>query len=384
MSRHRIPSSHSRRGNVLVMTCLLMVAMIAFVAMAVDIGYLYTVRNELQRTADASAIAAAWELVESDAMDPSFSVENLHTNARSTAVQFAALNKVGNASPGLGEEDVVVGYMANPQDPADPLVAAQIGVLPNAVQVRVQRTDALNGEVPMFFAKVLGFDKKSMEAQATAALIQGFSGFRPPTDGSNLAILPFVLDVETWNDLTSGGGSDNWRYNKDTKTVTAGCDGINEINLYPQGTGSPGNRGTVDIGGTNNSTSDICRQIREGISAADMAALQASGRSLEFVDGRLCLNGDTGISAGVKDDLVAIKGEPRILPLFESVISPGNNAEYTIVKCVGVRVMDIKLTGSMNGKRVIIQPCNIVAKGGIPDPGATTTEHVYSPVWLVR
>jgi Flp pilus assembly protein TadG len=385
MLRHPLSGMHrDRRGNVLVMTCLLMVGMIAFVALAVDVGYLYTVRNELQRTADASAIAAAWELVENDTMDSDFCVDDLHTNARSTAAQFAALNKVGNSEPGLGTDDVFVGYMANPQDPADPLVTAQPGVLPNAVQVRVRRTDEQNGEVSLFFARALGFDKQSMKAQATAALVQGFSGFHAPGDGSNLDFLPFALDVDTWNALTQGGGSDNWRYDKESKCVFAGCDGINEVNLYPQGTGSPGNRGTVDIGGANNSTSDLSRQIREGISAEDMADLASSGRSLEFTEGKLTLNGDTGISAGVKDDLVHIKGEPRIIPIFESCIGPGNNAEYTIVKFVGVRVMDVKLTGSMSSKRVIIQPCNIVAKGGIPAPGATTTEHVYSPVWLVR
>ena len=374
-----------RRGNVLVMTCFLMVAMIAFIAMAVDVGYLYTVRNELQRTADASAIAAAWELVEEDAMDDDFDVADLHTNARSTAVQFAALNKVGNQAPGLAADDVFVGYMSDPRSPDSALEAAEIGVLPNAVQVRVQRTSAQNGEVPLFFARILGFDQQAAQAEATAALIQGFSGFRAPADGTNLEMLPFALDIDTWNALTAGGGSDSWQYNKESKTVTAGCDGINEVNLYPQGTGSPGNRGTVDIGGANNSTNDIARQIREGVSPADMTALEGSGRSLEFNDeGELCLNGDTGISAGVKDDLVSIKGKPRIIPIFQSVTGPGNNAEYTIVKFVGVRVMEVKLTGSMSSKKVIIQPANIVAKGGIPDPGATTTEHVYSPVWLVR
>jgi len=377
--------SRHRGGNVLVMTCFLMVAMIAFIAFAVDIGYLYTVRNELQRTADASAIAAAWELVEEDAMSDDFTVDHLYTNARGTAVQFAALNKVGNEAPGLASDDVFVGYMSDPRNPSSALVAAETGVLPNAVQVRVQRTSVQNGEVPLFFARVLGFDQHATEAQATAALIQGFAGFTSPADGTNLAMLPFALDIDTWNALTAGGGSDSWTYNKDTKTVTAGCDGINEVNLYPQGTGSPGNRGTVDIGGANNSTSDLSRQIREGVSPDDMTTLEDSGRTLEFNDdGELWLNGDTGISAGVKDDLVSIKGKPRIIPIFQSVTGPGNNAEYTIVKFVGVRIMEVKLTGSMSSKKVIIQPANIVAKGGIPAPGATTTEHVYSPVWLVR
>lgn len=379
------PATRRREGNVLIMTCFLMVAMIAFIALAVDVGYLYTVRNELQRSADASAIAAAWELVEEDAMDGSFSVAELSTNARNTAVQFAALNKVGNASPGLAEDDVVVGYMTDPSDPSGSMVPAEAGILPNAVQVRVQRTEIQNGEIPLFFARVLGFDKSAAKAEATAALIQGFNGFQAPSDGSNLEMLPFALDQETWNSLAAGGGSDNWTYNKDTKSVTAGCDGINEINLYPQGTGAPGNRGTVDVGGANNSTSDLARQIRSGVSPADMEALTESGRSLEFNDdGQLFLNGDTGISAGVKDDLISIKGKPKIIPIFASVTGPGNNAEYTIVKFVGVRVLEVKLTGSMSGKKVIIQPANIVAKGGIAAPGSTATEHIYSPVWLVR
>lgn len=376
---------HRRRGNILVMTCLLMVVMIAFIAMAVDVGYLYTVRNELQRSADASAIAAAWELIEEDAMDGEFSSEEIFTNARTTAEQFAALNKVGNTAPGLAGDDVFVGYLADPSDPSLQLVAAQPGTLPNAVKVRVQRTDIQNGQVPLFFARIMGVDKSAIVAEATAALVQDFNGFRAPPDGSNLEMLPFALDEDTWNSLATGGGSDGYSYNKETKAVTSGGDGVNEINLYPQGTGSPGNRGTVDVGGSNNSTNDIGRQIREGVNPADLAALAATGRTLEFSpEGTLSLNGDTGISAGVKDDLLLIKGKPKIIPIFRSVTGPGNNVEYTICKFVGVRVMDVHLTGSMTDKRVIIQPANIVAKGGIPQPGAAMTEHVYSPVWLVR
>jgi hypothetical protein len=378
-------ASECRKGNILIMTCFLMIAMIAFIALAVDVGYLYTVRNELQRSADASAIAATWELIEEDTFDPDFSVDSLTTNARSTAVQFAALNKVGNAAPGLAADDVFVGYMADPSNPNDPLIPLPVGMLPNAVKVRVQRTELQNGKIPLFFARVLGIDDSASEAEATAALVQGFNGFKMPSDGSNLEMLPFALDEETWNSISTGGAGDNWRYNKDTKTVTAGSDGIYEINLYPQGTGSPGNRGTVDVGGANNSTADLCRQIREGVSQADMDALHDSGHSLEFNDsGEIVLNGDTGISAGVKDDLVLVKGKPKIIPIFSSVTGPGNNAEYTIVKFVGVRVMEVKLTGSMSSKKVMIQPANIIAKGGIYESGANKTEHVYSPVWLVR
>jgi len=373
--------SHRRRGNIIVMTALLMVGLIGFLALAIDVGYLYSVRAELQRTADSAAIAAAWELIDKDGAAGQQNATALSSNARTKATLFASLNTVGSCSPGLASDDVVIGYMANPANPSEPMVTTPAGALPNAVQVRVQRTSAQNGQVPLFFAKALGDDQVALEAQATAALVSSFIGFEAPADGSNLNILPFALDEDTWTGLTTYG-NDSWRYNPSTKTVTAGCDGIQEVNLYPQGTGCPGNRGTVDLGSSNNSTADIARQILYGITESDLSFL---GGSLCFGDdGMLHLNGDTGISAGVKDELTSIIGKPRIIPIFRSVVGPGNNADYSIVKFVGVRIMDVKLTGSMSSKRVILQPCNVVAKGGIYQPNATGSQYIYSPVWLAR
>jgi hypothetical protein len=164
--------------------------------------------------------------------------------------------------------------------------------------------------------------------------------------------------------------------------VTAGSDGLVEVNLFPQGTGSPGNRGTVDIGSCNNSTADIARQILYGISPADLVYM---GGSLQFDStGKLVLNGDTGISAGVKDELASIKGQPRIIPIFSAVSGNGNNAMYTIVKWQGIRIMNVKLTGSMSQKNVMIQVAPVMAKGSIPSPTTGTSSYVYSPVVLVK
>ncbi|MEX2175147.1 MAG: pilus assembly protein TadG-related protein [Pirellulaceae bacterium] len=384
MSTYR--SNRARRaGNVLVLALVFLVTMISFVALAVDVGYLYTVRNELQRSADAAAIAAAWELIDEDGPSGGQNAFAVTNDAYATAAQYAALNPIANQPPALASDDVTVGLMANPADPACPLLPADGTSMPNAVQVRVQRTSLQNGEAPLFFARVMGYDSLAIEAQATAALLNNISGFELPADGSNLEILPFALDVETWDALLAGVGSDNYRFDKASDTVSAAPDGILEVNLYPQATGSPGNRGTVDIGGSNNSTSDIARQIVHGINSGDMQALQDGGRTLELnSDGELELNGDTGISAGVKDELTGIIGLPRIIPIFGSVTEPGNNAEYTIIKFVGVRVMHVKLTGSMSSKKVILQPCNIVAKGGVLSTDGQNSNFIYSPVWLVR
>ena len=251
-----------------------------------------------------------------------------------------------------------------------------------AVRVSVLRSSQQNGQVPLFFGRVLGLNQASASANATAAVMNSFSGFEMPSDGTNLDILPFALDKTTWDNLMAGTGSDDYAYNTQTGAVTTGHDGVKEVNLYPQGTGSPGNRGTVDIGSSNNSTADLSRQIRTGISASDMAYM---GGKIQFnSEGKLYLNGDTGISAGVKDDLASIVGQPKIIPIFSAVSGNGNNATYTIVKFVGVRVNSVKLTGSMSSKALIIQPAIVKVKGGIPSTAGVSSDFVYSPVWICR
>ena len=379
-----------RRGNVLVLTAFLMIAMIAFVAMGVDLGYIQNARVELQTSADAAAMAAAWELVDTDWLSGSANMADDVSAARERALEYAAYNKVCQAAPALDPNtpnwesgDVVIGYRSNSADYDDPLDTSDPSKF-NAVQVRVRRTSLQNGEVPLFFGKALGLDSVATQAIATAALAKNFGGFRTPPEGETLGVMPFALDKETWDNLINNSvGSDSWNWDAECEEVVAGGDGIKEVNLYPQATGSPGNRGTVDIGGNNNSTSDLARQIVDGISRQDMIDL---GKPLEFdANGKLYLNGDTGISAGVKDELASITGKTRIIPIFECVSGNGNNANYTIVEWAGVRILDVKLTGSMNSKRVIIQPASVVTRHGIKNEGSSTTSwYVYSPASLVR
>jgi Flp pilus assembly protein TadG len=371
----------SRRGNVIVLSAFLMIGLMGLMAFAIDLGYLYNVRTEMQRAADASAIAACWELIDEGA---AFGVNNtptLTSNARTKAGQFVAYNQVSQASANLSTDDVAVGYIVNPTDPTSPFITLGYTGAPNAVRIKLRRTSQQNGTVPLFFGPVLGVTSASLETEATAAYLPGVDGFKMPSDGSKLGILPYALDSQTWDAMLTGGGSDNYRFIEGgCGDVTSGPDGLREVNLFPQGTGSPGNRGTVDIGGKNNSTSDIARQIVYGISAEDMA--QMPGSKLEFDDnGKLYLNGDTGISAGVKDELASIIGETRMIPIFTNCSGNGNNCVYTISKFVGVRVMNVKLTGS--NKQVMVQPAVVVSKGGIPST-SPRSQFIYSPVWLVR
>lgn len=376
--------SRNRRGATLMLAVVMMFMLFGFVAFSVDTGYLTQARAEMRRTADAAALAGCWEVYSK--LETGSEVDLADDDVRGAAADIAALNPVCREAPDLDvsefTQEIQIGFLDNVRqstfsgDSALPYVG---------VKVTLNRTASRNGEIPFFFGRMFGDTGRAMTSEATAVMAQHISGFRTPDVDSDvrLDILPFALDVDTWDDMMLGVTlDDNYGYDSETGSVGCAGDGVFEVNLYPQGTGSPGNRGTVDIGGSNNSTNDIARQITDGISSQDIIDL---GKPLVLSGGEMTLEGDTGISAGVKDELASIIGEKRIIPLFSSVSGNGNNAVYTIVRWVGVRVLRVKLTGKMSGKQVIVQPAPIIASNAIPNvDGGITSDMVMTPVVLAN
>nr|WP_261360689.1 pilus assembly protein TadG-related protein [Aeoliella straminimaris] len=386
-SRH---SANSRRGAITILSAVLAIVVVGMVAFAVDIGYILSSREEVQRTADAAALAATWEFV--DKLNDKYDSADCQAFARTEANDYSTANKVGNIGPVVDTNatnsptgDMVFGYINDFEDPNAPFDTTATDRF-NAIRVKVRRDSGLNGELPLFFARIFGVDSQALQAQATAALIRDVKGFEIPSDGTNVMILPITLDVETWcdwlDDSVSAGWADNWTYIKETQRVVAGDDGFVEIDLYPRGMTNAGNRGMVDIGSPNNSTSDIVRQVLYGVSPEDLAY---HGDTLELdSSGHLDLSGDTGISAGVEDALISIIGEPRVIPIFESCVGPGENCVYTICAWQGIRIMSVNLAGPMSKKHVTIQVGPCWGHGTIPSTTVGTSKYVYSPVILIE
>jgi hypothetical protein len=357
-----------------------MVGMIGVLAFAVDLGYVQVVRTEMQRTADAAALSAAKRLytlyVEQTPGYPQTAEPQVSAVATTYAKDY---NPVGGKGSDLASSDIqFLSYQAAPTI--------------NAVRVSVRRTADSNGEVPLFFGRIFGMNSSPQEGMAATAAFKpnyNIRGFPSPPPNRNLMILPLALDKPTWDAVLKGIGSDGWTWDSATKTVRPGGDGIYEVNLYPQDTGAPGNRGTVRIGHSNNSTAIISRQIREGLNQAD---LDYHGGELKLdANGELKLPGDPGISNGIKDDLAFIKGQPRIIPIYKGeVTGQGANAQYTIVEFGGVCITDVVLTGKMTMRRVMVQPTRTIAINAIlAPPDAPVTSHYVFPtpgkaVWLVR
>ncbi|NLX12523.1 MAG: hypothetical protein GXY44_02575 [Phycisphaerales bacterium] len=336
------------RGNATAMTLISIPVLLGCAALVIDSGNLYNVRSELQRSADAAALAGAWELLDDSRISEGSGTWNGITTARQKAADYAAQNPVQGKAPQVDlnegnafDGDILIGYLSDPNN-LNQSIDVSNDIYFNSIRVAVRRDDIRNGSINTFFANIFGISSVESRASATAVIRDGVTGFRIPQGQSvNCQLLPFTLKDTKWDELLVGTWSvgDKYSYDPETGTVTAGPDGILELNLYP-GAGAeqlpPGNFGTVDIGAPNNSTSDIVRQILHGINAYDLSFFGGE-LQLGTVDNPLILNGDTGLSAAVKDPFEKIKGQPRIIPLFSTVSGPGNNAMYTIVGFAGIR-----------------------------------------------
>jgi len=370
----RVSKHRTRTGSALVLGLLLSLAVIGLTAVSMDLGYIRIVQAELRRSADAAAMAGCWDLYQQyqEGITGVHDSQSILDACNAVAQQ----NSVGESYATLSEADVDVGsYESGGELQLGSLLGA------NAVRVTLRRDALANGELPLFFGALTGRSTQSLRVSATAAMFQSINGFYLPDSDDSLNLLPIALDLETWLSAVEGATTDHYQYLNGE--VVAGADGHFEANLYPQGTGSPGNRGTVDIGGEDNSTNDLSRQVLHGVSRQDLLDL---GKPLEFDSaGELILNGDTGISAGIKDELATLVGQVRIIPIYSHVFGNGNNASFTIVRWEGVRILDVKLTGKKETKRVIVQPQKVLARNARVDhTGSSVSTHVFTPVILVE
>jgi len=372
-----VPSrrAKNRRGAAAIFGLFLTLSLVVLTAVTIDFGRINVGQTELKRSADSAAMAACWEMLDSQIANQSTTASQ--SACEQAATEFAQYNLIGDEAPLCSSSDVELGTYG-----LDDSWSTSNPSSYNAVRVTLRRQASVNGELPLFFGSLTGRNSQSLHSTATAAMFSAINGFdEPPTGDITIGILPLALDLPSWLDAVAGATDDDWAYVNGT--LSNGSDGLCETNLYPKGVGAPGNRGTVDIGGANNSTNDLSRQILHGISKQDFIDL---GKPLEFdANGELLLNGGTGISAGIKDELASLIGKTRVIPIYTSVTGNGNNAMYTIVRWEGVRILDVKLTGKKNQKRVIVQPAKVVARGAKIDyTGTHWSTHVVTPVMLVE
>ena len=315
MKRNRKPK---RLGAILVLTAILMVPLLAMVAFAVDYGYLLKVRTDLQRTADAAALAAMQDLI--PASDGTQDLAAVRAAVRA----YAAMNV--DTSFQVLDSDIEIGRY----DPAtiySNLTLLSTGIY-DTVRVTLRRDSQANSPVSLFFASVLGIHNSEIVVTATAVL-QRATTLRPGND-----ILPFSVPKAMWD---GQGETDQWTIYGDGKVED---DDGNEV---------PGNWGTVDIGGTDNSTDDLVDQINNGLRQEDLADLANDGRipSCTHISCRqpVSLNGEPGLSVGIKSAVRNAHGKQRIIPIYDT-LDTSHGHEFHVVHWGVVTVVDSSWRGA--------------------------------------
>lgn len=313
---------HGRRGTIVILVALMIVPLFAMVAFSVDYGYLAKVRSDLQRAADAAALAAVQDLV--PATDGTQDLQSVRDSVRA----YVALNT--NASFQVSNSDIEIGRY----DPAT--IYSYVSLLQDGtfdtVRVTLRRDASANSPVSLTFAPVLGIRESDIVVTATAALVKPMQ-MRPGAD-----VIPFTIPKDLWDGLAPGEG---FVIYGDGKVEDAGGNNV------------PGNWGTCDIGPSNNSTSDLRDQILDGLRQSDLDALQNDGRipTNTHIDSTqpVWLNGDPGLSSGMKSAVQQIHGQERIAPICDANNGQGgNNLEYHVVEWGVVNVVDSNWKGSKN------------------------------------
>lgn len=204
-TRESINGVSPHRGAVAVMVLVTLTVMLGFAALTVDVGAMYNAKADLQRTADAAALAAAGVLGNAGDQDPA-------AYARTVAAEYAAKNGVMGRTMELdGATDVTLGRAVY-DFAANTYTFVPTTSLPDSVKVRARLTaDSPNGAMGLFFARLMGHEATEMQAEAVAmmvprdlAIVADLSGSH--TDDSELAHYA-MTDINlfgVWDKLPGG------------------------------------------------------------------------------------------------------------------------------------------------------------------------------------
>jgi hypothetical protein len=369
----------ARPGNVIPVTAVLAVFLVGMVAFAIDTGYIAGTRTQLQAATDAGALAGCEKL-------PVWPGEPIpEAAARAECKKFAQANQ--NLS--IRDADIKF-YRYNPAGPLGLRLSALWSLTspPNCCEITMRRDDLANGPLPLFFAPILGQRTAEVRARSTAYMMPA-KGLLP-----GAPLIPYAVQIDYYfaavgqtrlgvNGLLIGT-QDNWTVKADGSLVS-GADGVREVMLFSDTNNKPGNFGSLDIGSGSNGTAELERQILYGPTKADFQ--DPNFASKVAPDGALYVpfyaTGDSGLSTTVKTSFEQIVGQSRIIPLYDVILFPGNNATYHIVGYAIATIVQVDFTG--NPKKLWIQPALLMTNKATAatDLSGVVTYGVYTPPRLV-
>src|SRR4051794_10402404 len=142
-------AARRHRGVAIFYSFFAVVAVIAFISLAVDFGRVQLAKTELRRAADAAARYACSGISDGTAI--------------TKAISAAGQNNVDGAALVLQDADVRVGTWS-----AGTFTSG--GTSPNAVRIKAERSAARGNPVPLLFGQIIG--RGTCDVRVTAIAIQ--------------------------------------------------------------------------------------------------------------------------------------------------------------------------------------------------------------------
>ena len=197
------------RGAVLIHVAVAMLGLLAFSALVIDYGVMWSSRRQAQNAADAAVLAGAASLA--------FDAPSDWDRARLSAQGVGQAHKIFGASPNITlgsgfSTDITQDISFPPCPPGTP------GPPDTCIRVNIYR-DVVKDALPTFFARLFGRMSQGVRATATAQIATG---------NQLECLLPFAV-IDRWsdsfddnvdttyfaNDGTTSPGVDGWTSNDD-------------------------------------------------------------------------------------------------------------------------------------------------------------------------
>ena len=347
-ARSRELRGHRRRAAAFLTTVAAMPVMLGVTALAVDAGYMYVIRGDLQNAADAAAMAACTSLTD-------------ESNLRFLAERFSRINHAGLGAT-LDPSDVQTGLWERYNRTFYPGLGP-----PNGVSVSVQRLRSRGTGVSLFFANALGIGETDLSATAIASVDDRFAGFDPGAHGG-ARLLPFTKHIDAYDPHAAAG----------TEAV-----------LWPAGadvadSDIAGNFGTVNFRG--NSALVTGDLIDEGVLPSDLlnnlgvnelTYLDAGGSAVTY-----SFDGTPGLMTSLESNLLPLIGQVIGFFVHDDAQPGGSNTLYRNVGIRFGRVMRVNLESTP--AELVVMPAPYIGPGVVTDESAPSTNGQIGRVTLVR
>jgi hypothetical protein len=390
-----------KRGVIAVQVAVVLAVLIGFAALTIDVGAMYNTRAELQRSADAAALAGAAAYMTDEMMRVRMNPDDVDalgyvvSLANGLATNGAAWNpSLGTTTTNVFGDDILTGWI-DVTSASDPIQTGCPAEQYNAVQVILRRQsseqEGANPPIALFFARIFGRGYTETTATAVAAFDDRFSGVSVSETGAGF--LPFTIHEDAFASEMAGGG-DQFGWDPDTETVYEGADGIREIRLYPYPlSGDPdswgdGNFGVLNIGSTDQGLLQLRDQIINGVTAEDLEAeIGTSNPVFHDDDGNPVtyqITGSPGLDGGLVGAIQSVEGQIVGFFLHNDVILSGANSIYFINDIRFGRMMDIRLYGAPDKRGLYIQPATYVGDNVEVDEDAPSSGGLVGRLVLVR